>query len=52
MIPAFQNPAITGFDPKIGPQSGGTMVTVLGKFLDAGRYIDVSIDQMPCETVR
>jgi len=37
----FQKPAITGFYPTKGPLSGGTLLTVYGTDLDAGRNVQV-----------
>ncbi|XP_070544684.1 uncharacterized protein [Ptychodera flava] len=48
----YKNPKITGFNPKIGPQSGGTTVTLQGSHLDAGNMIDVQIGHLPCEVDR
>ncbi|XP_070544682.1 uncharacterized protein [Ptychodera flava] len=48
----YKDPTITDFEPKIGPQSGGTTITIEGKDLDAGSVIDVHIDHLPCEVER
>ena len=48
MIWLFQDPDISSIAPQIGPQSGGTMVTVMGGNLDAGTYIEAMIGDIPC----
>jgi len=37
----WQRPAITGFYPTKGPMSGGTLLTLYGTNLDAGRNVQV-----------
>lgn len=45
----FVDPQIEDFNPKFGPVSGGTQVTILGKHLNAGSRIKAFIDEQPCE---
>ncbi|XP_038061689.1 plexin-B-like [Patiria miniata] len=44
----YKDPVLADFSPKIGPQSGGTRVTISGESLDTGRNIYVSIGSTPC----
>ena len=37
----WQRPAVTGFYPTKGPVSGGTLLTLYGTDLDAGRNVQV-----------
>ncbi|XP_038061354.1 plexin-B-like, partial [Patiria miniata] len=48
----YKDPDISGFSPEIGPQSGGTRLTISGQSLDAGRFIEVFIDDMQCAAER
>lgn len=45
----FVDPSIDDFKPKNGPLSGGTQVTILGNYLNAGSTIKAYIDDLPCE---
>lgn len=45
----FVDPQIEDFDPKTGPQSGGTQVTIWGRYLNAGSRIEAFIDGQPCQ---
>ncbi|GAB0093919.1 Plexin_cytopl domain-containing protein [Sergentomyia squamirostris] len=45
----FVDPRIDDFQPKYGPFSGGTKVTIYGKYLNAGSMITATIDTLPCE---
>lgn len=44
----FVNSSIKNFEPKTGPTSGGTLVTITGRHLNAGNLTKVFIC-MPCE---
>lgn len=44
----FVDPSISDFEPKFGPVSGGTIVTITGKYLNAGSMIKAYIDELPC----
>ncbi|XP_022105359.1 plexin-B-like isoform X2 [Acanthaster planci] len=49
----YKDPMLNAMvDPNIGPRSGGTRLTLSGESLDAGRYIQVFVGDMPCETNR
>lgn len=45
----FVDPQIEDFKPKSGPISGGTQVTILGRYLNAGSQIRAYIDDEPCQ---
>lgn len=45
----FVDPQIEDFRPKSGPLSGGTQVTILGRYLNAGSQIRAFIDDEPCQ---
>lgn len=46
----FVDPKIDDFNPKYGPVSGGTQITIIGKYLNAGSRIQAFInDKLPCE---
>lgn len=45
----FVNPKIDDFNPKFGPVSGGTKITITGSHLNAGSSIKAYIDKLPCE---
>ncbi|XP_038061687.1 plexin-B1-like [Patiria miniata] len=44
----YKNPMLDDINPKMGPQSGGTRLTISGQSLDAWRNIEVFIDDIPC----
>ncbi|XP_022105028.1 plexin-B-like isoform X2 [Acanthaster planci] len=44
----FTNPRITLFEPRLGPEAGGTAVSVYGTDLNTGRYIAAFIGEKPC----
>ena len=45
---AFVNPQITAISPQFGPQSGGTLLTIHGEYMNAGSFIKARIDDLPC----
>lgn len=45
----FVDPQIEDFEPKTGPVSGGTQVTIFGRYLNAGSKIEAFIDNEPCQ---
>ncbi len=47
-----QEPRITDFEPKLGPVSGGTRITIRGRHMDAGTTITASIVGLPCNVTR
>ena len=49
---SLQEPRITDFEPKIGPISGGTRITVRGHHMDAGTTITASVVGLPCNVTR
>lgn len=44
----YQNPEPQDFNPKKGPRSGGTTVTITGRKMNTGRYITVEVAGRPC----
>ncbi|XP_038069370.1 plexin-B-like [Patiria miniata] len=44
----FRDPAITHFQPRLGPEAGGTAVSVNGTALNTGRDIEAFIGDYPC----
>ncbi|XP_038066957.1 plexin-B1-like [Patiria miniata] len=44
----FRHPAITHFQPHLGPEAGGTAVSVNGTALNTGRDIEAFIGDYPC----
>lgn len=47
----FVDPRIEEIFPRLGPRSGGTLLSVKGKYMNAGSLIEVFIDELPCRTV-
>ncbi|KAK6634573.1 hypothetical protein RUM43_011974 [Polyplax serrata] len=45
----FVDPQIYGISPTFGPKSGGTMLRIKGKFMNAGSRTLAFIDELPCE---
>ncbi|XP_043569984.1 plexin-A4 isoform X2 [Chiloscyllium plagiosum] len=45
---SFVLPTLTNLAPSKGPVSGGTMVTILGRNLDAGSDVSVMFEEQPC----
>ncbi|KAK2550072.1 Plexin-A4 [Acropora cervicornis] len=45
----YRNPEPQDFNPKKGPQSGGTNVTITGHKMDTGRFITVQVAGRPCK---
>ncbi|XP_036388457.1 plexin-B1 [Megalops cyprinoides] len=47
---SYQDPVVTGVSPQRGPKSGGTSLTVTGRYLRTGRPSEVSvrIGDVPC----
>ncbi|XP_032894215.1 hepatocyte growth factor receptor isoform X2 [Amblyraja radiata] len=46
---SFVNPAITSISPTYGSKSGGTRLTITGKYLDSGNRREVSIGGKACD---
>ncbi|XP_038067021.1 plexin-B1-like [Patiria miniata] len=44
----FKDPSITHFQPRLGPEAGGTAVSVNGTALNTGRNIEAFIGDNPC----
>uniref|UniRef100_A0A8C2F574 Hepatocyte growth factor receptor n=1 Tax=Cyprinus carpio TaxID=7962 RepID=A0A8C2F574_CYPCA len=44
----FLNPVITEIFPEFGPKSGGTMLTIMGSFLDSGNMQLVTMGNATC----
>ncbi|XP_012277326.1 plexin-A4 [Orussus abietinus] len=47
----FVDPQITSFSPKYGPLSGGTIVKIIGKYMNAGSKIEALIEKLPCSII-
>lgn len=47
----FVDPEIEGIKPKYGPKSGGTILHITGKFMNAGSNIQAFIDDLPCKMI-
>ncbi|XP_038066814.1 plexin-B1-like [Patiria miniata] len=45
---SFTNPRITVFHPRLGPEAGGTVLSVNGTALNTGRDIEAFIGDRPC----
>lgn len=48
----FVDPHIEDIVPKRGPKSGGTILSVKGKHMNAGSLIEVYIDDLLCQVIR
>nr|XP_015815471.2 macrophage-stimulating protein receptor [Nothobranchius furzeri] len=48
----FVTPNITGIQPNYGPRVGGTLITVTGLHLDAGKTRKVTLNDVPCPIKR
>ncbi|XP_077977794.1 plexin-A2-like [Glandiceps talaboti] len=44
----YRDPNVEDFRPKIGPSAGGSIVTLTGDFIDAGRDIQAMFGDFPC----
>ncbi|XP_077988586.1 plexin-B-like [Glandiceps talaboti] len=49
---SYWDPVIYDFTPKIGPKAGGTIITITGDHINAGRYIQADLDGLPCQIER
>lgn len=47
----FVDPVIEGISPKYGPRSGGTMLRITGKYMNAGSTIQAFINDLPCQII-
>lgn len=47
----FVDPVIEGITPKYGPKSGGTILHITGKYMNAGSNIQAFIDDLPCKMI-
>ncbi|XP_038054123.1 hepatocyte growth factor receptor-like [Patiria miniata] len=47
----YADPRISNFSPTIGPEAGGTLVTVSGTALQAGRNIEAYFGDKPCVVI-
>ncbi|XP_014747634.1 PREDICTED: hepatocyte growth factor receptor isoform X2 [Sturnus vulgaris] len=45
---SYVNPVITSISPTYGPKSGGTLLTVAGKYLDSGKSMRIFVGEQPC----
>lgn len=48
----YQNPTVSGWDPKKGPCSGGTTVVVGGSNLHYGSTLKVMMNSVPATVIR
>ncbi|XP_070557196.1 plexin-A2-like [Ptychodera flava] len=48
----YRDPDVLDFTPKIGPKSGGTMVTIIGQYVNAGRNIKAYFGASSCHIDR
>ncbi|XP_078402711.1 plexin-A2-like [Cetorhinus maximus] len=48
----FVKPSLENLNPNRGPESGGTMVTITGKYLGAGSNVNVLFGNQTCEFYR
>lgn len=44
----LQNISVTGVWPSMGPVSGGTTLSIGGRFLNVGTEVSASLDELPC----
>ncbi|CAF96889.1 unnamed protein product, partial [Tetraodon nigroviridis] len=51
-VKSLQIPNITEIRPNYGPRVGGTLITVTGLHLDAGRTRKVTLNEVPCPIKR
>lgn len=49
---SLQIPNITEIQPNYGPRTGGTLITVTGPHLDAGKTRKVTLNDVPCPIQR
>lgn len=47
----FVDPVIEGITPKYGPRSGGTILHIMGRYMNAGSNIQAFIDDLPCKMI-
>ncbi|NXV13001.1 MET factor, partial [Cepphus grylle] len=45
---SYVNPVITSISPTYGPKSGGTLLTVAGKYLNSGKSRKIFVGEKPC----
>ncbi|NWR86923.1 MET factor, partial [Furnarius figulus] len=45
---SYVNPVITSISPTYGPKSGGTLLTIAGKYLKSGKSIRIFVGEQPC----
>uniref|UniRef100_A0A8C3RF24 Hepatocyte growth factor receptor n=1 Tax=Cyanoderma ruficeps TaxID=181631 RepID=A0A8C3RF24_9PASS len=45
---SYVNPVITSISPTYGPKSGGTLLTVAGKYLNSGKSMRIFVGEQPC----
>lgn len=48
----FVDPSIEDIGPRFGPKSGGTLLKIMGRYMNAGSSIQAFIDELPCRIVR
>nr|XP_048692097.1 hepatocyte growth factor receptor [Caretta caretta]XP_048692098.1 hepatocyte growth factor receptor [Caretta caretta]XP_048692099.1 hepatocyte growth factor receptor [Caretta caretta] len=45
---SYVNPVITSISPAYGPKSGGTLLTLSGKYLKSGKSREIYVGEKPC----
>ncbi|KAK6995420.1 plexin A3, partial [Biomphalaria glabrata] len=48
----YQIPRLDDIEPKVGPKSGGSRVTIKGKDLDTGGLHEVAFNDIPCTVIQ
>ncbi|PKU49244.1 hepatocyte growth factor receptor [Limosa lapponica baueri] len=48
VVTGKKNPVITSISPTYGPKSGGTLLTVAGKYLNSGKSRRIFVGEKPC----
>lgn len=48
----IQEPVINDINPRIGPQAGGTSLTISGKYMNAGTKREATVGNLECVVTR
>jgi hypothetical protein len=48
----LQEPRILNIEPTYGLVSGGTKLTIIGKYMNAGSQVTASVGGLPCQVIR
>ncbi|XP_055342712.1 plexin-A2-like [Paramacrobiotus metropolitanus] len=49
---SYVDPKLASFSPKLGPKSGGTQLTIQGRYLNAGSRVVVTVGKNVCDVQR